>query len=1466
MAIQEVSFKFTSNAKDIENQLKTIDKQLAKLQNSKAELQVKADKLASAKKEISGLDVELKQLAAAKATLKIDGTEAKEAAQMTGALNRAMDVVRAKKATLQVETQQLKGADTELNKVNRQMDTLNDKKADLQVQKGNIEEAGEGLTNLAQSLNRLDNSRTTINISSNIQQIGKALDGVSKKMFSIVKTASRVSGALAIAGGKKVLDVFGEFEQTMNQVGAISNAGEKDLARLSERVLKLGADSVFSATEVGQAALELSKGGLSQAQLEAGALAQTIDLAAASGLSMEEAAISLSNAMNAFGIEASETNNIVNAFAGGANASSADVSDLTQALAQVSAGAVNAGLDLNETVGALSAFADNGIKGSDAGTSLKTMLQRLIPMTDRAADMMDHYGLQFYDANGKMDEMTVIAEKLKNALGDLSEADRIEALNSMFGSDSSRAASILMREGADGIQAYIDATNDATAAQRMADAYMKGWKGTIESTSGSIETMAINIGDKLAPAFTPLARLVGNLADKMSNFLIDNEEDVSDWVNSVQSHLEKFADAVINFEWADFGSGLIEGFKDLGDGLKSFYETFKPVFDFLKNRITDLGDGSFAKGLGKIPAEFIKWAVAIKGAGLALKALGGLTGIVGKLTGFSIGSLFGRKDGEGGKVATTKFDTGKMLTQFKNLALIAGVIGNVMLAAEAIKQVNDKVPDNLGSVAKKMGAIVLAIGAMGGLVAVAGILTKDEGTATAIAGLATVALLAIELMVCAEALKQVNDKVSANIKQVAKKIANIGIAITAMGVMAGIVGAVMATGIGAAIVLGGLATIALIAGDLILMAEAIHEIDTKVPEDFSGVKGKIESIADVVTHITSLDFGGLFGLIKTIINTIHVDVVATMVGKFTELADELLNLETAINQLPVLASLEGKIESLAGTIGKIQEHDFGGVLNLLDGWTDNWNLDALKTTVKNLSLIAISLKIFGKASDDLPRDIGTKMGRIQTAIANINAITLGEIKDAKKLKGVAEAVTNLLEIANSLNKLASISIQSASVNLRVQAVSDVVEELEKLLGQIDAMAESGVLAGGNFSMPAVIGAAEAITTLATKLSEFGAEPIKSASINLKIQGVMDIIEKLSELEPLLDDTIDADSFRNVISGIGVANGSGMVELVTRLQAFLDVPFNKGALLVRIDNLKEIMTALSNFDLEGTANSGEGISIVAQLTGVLEQLAELTTQFNTTGNNYATDLLAGFDSVGLPKEMPKAIDTVITALGKLEKSFKEIGRKYGDALKKSFGEGVKDMSDAVDTEITKISGFNARLIAIGNTLGTSLMTNFSTAIQNMARDVGAQIDAIQRAVNNLNFSSMSVIPRSGNIGPFGYATGGEVQYRASGGVMQPRGTDTVPAMLTPGEFVMRKQAVDTIGTPFMQRLNNLDIQGAFRQLTNNFNGRQMTQRAYHSVVNNIHTDNRQNKPNIKMTTNGGANYSLRRLNKYARGLA
>lgn len=320
-----------------------------------------------------------------------------------------------------------------------------------------------------------------------------------------------------VAAGGAATSVAASFDDAMSQVQGALGGASADMDGLRDLALQLGADTVFSATESAQAMVELAKGGLTEAQIKGGALAASMDLAAAGQLNLADAAATTVQMMGSFGLGAGDATRIANALAGAANASSADVSDLTQAMSQCSAQASLAGWSLEDTAAALALFADHGVKGSDAGTSLKTMLQRLAAPTDQAAEAIAAYGLNIRDSNGKMKDISGIADELTGKLGGLSDAERDAALQTIFGSDASRAAAILMQSGSEGLAKYIAATNDATAAETMANAQKGELSWALENMGGAIESASIAFGTALAPAITAVAGVIGNVAEAFAS-------------------------------------------------------------------------------------------------------------------------------------------------------------------------------------------------------------------------------------------------------------------------------------------------------------------------------------------------------------------------------------------------------------------------------------------------------------------------------------------------------------------------------------------------------------------------------------------------------------------------------------------------------------------------------------------------------------------------------------------------------------------------------------------------------------------------------------------------------------------------------------------------------------------------------------------------------------------------------------
>lgn len=326
--------------------------------------------------------------------------------------------------------------------------------------------------------------------------LGKLVKSATQNRDAWEQTGAVVAGfgAATVAGVGLAIKSFADFDKQMSSVKAATHETESNMGLLREAAVKAGADTAFSASEAAQGIEELAKAGVSTKDILAGGLKGSLDLAAAGALGVAEAAEISASALTQFKLSGDKIPHLADLLAAGAGKAQGSVSDLGAALNQSGLVAASTGLTIEETTGALAAFASAGLTGSDAGTSFKTMLMSLNPNSDAAAKLMDELGISAYDAQGKFVGMSEYAGILQNALKNMSDEQRNATLKTIFGSDAVRAANILYQEGAAGIQKWENAVNDAGYAAETAAIMQDNLAGDIEKLGGSLDSVFLKSG------------------------------------------------------------------------------------------------------------------------------------------------------------------------------------------------------------------------------------------------------------------------------------------------------------------------------------------------------------------------------------------------------------------------------------------------------------------------------------------------------------------------------------------------------------------------------------------------------------------------------------------------------------------------------------------------------------------------------------------------------------------------------------------------------------------------------------------------------------------------------------------------------------------------------------------------------------------------------------------------------------
>jgi len=325
-----------------------------------------------------------------------------------------------------------------------------------------------------------------------------------------------LGGAGVLAAGAAIAK-YAEFDKAMSEVQAATHSAAEEQNVLRQAALEAGASTQYSATEAAGAIEELAKAGVSTADILSGGLAGALDLAAAGGLGVADAAGIASTALTQFKLAGEDIPHVADLLAAGAGKAMGSVQDLSGALNQAGLVSNQTGLTIEETTAGLSAFASAGLLGSDAGTSFKSMLQRLTPQSAEAQAAMDRLGISAYDSQGNFVGLSEFAGNLQTSLADLTVEQRNSALATIFGSDAVRAASVLYSEGAEGIADWEGKVNDSGYAAETARIRMDNLAGDVEKLGGAFETTFIRAGSGSNDAIRGLVQTATGLVDIVGN-------------------------------------------------------------------------------------------------------------------------------------------------------------------------------------------------------------------------------------------------------------------------------------------------------------------------------------------------------------------------------------------------------------------------------------------------------------------------------------------------------------------------------------------------------------------------------------------------------------------------------------------------------------------------------------------------------------------------------------------------------------------------------------------------------------------------------------------------------------------------------------------------------------------------------------------------------------------------------------
>lgn len=421
--------------------------------------------------------------------------------------------------------------------------------------------------------------------------------------------------------GEVVAGVIGaaaDMEQSVANIAATMGLTAEETARVSALVSELGIDPKLkvTATEAAAAIEMLGKNGLTLDQIMQGAARSTVLLSNSTGADFSTAADVATSAMSQFKIGAENMSGAIDQIVGVTRNSKFDINDYRLAISQAGGVAASVGVDFADFNATIAAISPLFASGSDAGTSFKTFLQRLVPQSAEAADVMRDIGLYtgltgkefdavqdkmikvqqriedldptsknyserlaemsaeltvlqsqlmaggsaFFDSSGQMKSMSEIAQALQTSFSALSEEQKINASSTIFGTDAMRAAFALADSGAGTID-KLKATIGNVSAEESAAIRMNTLKGAWEIFTGIVESLSIKFGTAFLPALRDVVAALTDLAGRVGPQL-------EVWGAQLGERLKLVAGAAIELLNVGLDKGLLAIFEPLPDGTR----------------------------------------------------------------------------------------------------------------------------------------------------------------------------------------------------------------------------------------------------------------------------------------------------------------------------------------------------------------------------------------------------------------------------------------------------------------------------------------------------------------------------------------------------------------------------------------------------------------------------------------------------------------------------------------------------------------------------------------------------------------------------------------------------------------------------------------------------------------------------------------------------------------------------------
>lgn len=379
-------------------------------------------------------------------------------------------------------------------------------------------------------------------------------------VINLLKNPILQAGAVlgVSVGLADTINTYKDFEAAMSQVQAISGSTQSDLTRLTAKAKEMGATTKFTAAESAEAFNYMAMAGWNAEQMMGG-IEGILNLAAASGEDLGTTSDIVTDALTAFGLKASDATHFSDVLAQASSSANTDVGMMGETFKYVASMAGSLSYSIEDVALMTGLMANSGIKSTQAGTALNSVLTRLATNSSGAADAIAALGVNFYDSAGNARPLGTVMGELREATKGMNQEQKSNLANTVAGMEAQKGLLAILNASEDDYNKLADAISNADgASKRMSDTMMDNLSGDITLFQSAVDGLKISLGERMSNSW------LRDIVQWLTAQVPKAEQLFSDAMDSAERKLDsikrKFKDISATDEWQNadfFGKGKI---------------------------------------------------------------------------------------------------------------------------------------------------------------------------------------------------------------------------------------------------------------------------------------------------------------------------------------------------------------------------------------------------------------------------------------------------------------------------------------------------------------------------------------------------------------------------------------------------------------------------------------------------------------------------------------------------------------------------------------------------------------------------------------------------------------------------------------------------------------------------------------------------------------------------------------------